>query len=107
MTVGPSDICAVEPGALALTTDHDPYHDSRAGGLPDGGPHMGAYAEAGYRTICQAPVARLPDRRDGARLLEAIGELIEIARAADIRAEVYHLKAAWQANWPLFPKRCP
>ncbi len=43
-------------------------------------------------------------RDEGARLLEAIGELIEIARAADIRAEVYHLKAAGQANWPLFPK---
>jgi N-acyl-D-amino-acid deacylase len=43
-------------------------------------------------------------RDEGARLLEAIGELIEIARAADIRAEIYHLKAAGRANWPLFPE---
>ena len=43
-------------------------------------------------------------RDEGARLLEAIGELIEIARAADIRAEIYHLKAAGRANWKLFPE---
>ena len=43
-------------------------------------------------------------RDEGARLLEAIGELIEIARAADIRAEIYHLKAAGRANWGLFPE---
>jgi N-acyl-D-amino-acid deacylase len=43
-------------------------------------------------------------RDEGARLLEAIGELIEVARAADIRAEIYHLKAAGRANWKLFPE---
>jgi N-acyl-D-amino-acid deacylase len=43
-------------------------------------------------------------RDEGARLLEAIGELVEIARAADIRAEIYHLKASGRANWPLFPE---
>ena len=43
-------------------------------------------------------------RDEGARLLEAIGELIEIARAAEIRAEIYHLKASGHANWPLFPE---
>jgi len=43
-------------------------------------------------------------RDEGVRLLEAIGELIEIARAADIRAEIYHLKAAGRANWKLFPE---
>jgi len=43
-------------------------------------------------------------RDEGARLLEAIGELIEIARAADIPAEIYHLKAAGRANWKLFPE---
>jgi N-acyl-D-amino-acid deacylase len=43
-------------------------------------------------------------RDEGARLLEAIGELIEIARAADIRAEIYHLKASGRANWHLFPE---
>jgi N-acyl-D-amino-acid deacylase len=43
-------------------------------------------------------------RDEGARLLEAIGELIEIARTADIRAEIYHLKASGRANWSLFPE---
>jgi N-acyl-D-amino-acid deacylase len=43
-------------------------------------------------------------RDEGARLLEAIGELIEIARTADIRAEIYHLKASGRANWHLFPQ---
>jgi len=43
-------------------------------------------------------------RDEGAHLLEAIGELIEIARTADIRAEIYHLKASGHANWPLFPE---
>ena len=43
-------------------------------------------------------------RDEGAHLLEAIGELIEIARTAEIRAEIYHLKASGHANWPLFPE---
>jgi N-acyl-D-amino-acid deacylase len=43
-------------------------------------------------------------RDEGAHLLGAIDELIEIARAADIRAEVYHLKSAGRANWGLFPE---
>ena len=43
-------------------------------------------------------------RDEGARLLEAIGELIEVARTADIRAEIYHLKASGRANWHLFPE---
>ncbi len=38
-------------------------------------------------------------RSEGNRLLEALDELFEIARRAGIRAEVYHLKAAGQANW--------
>ncbi len=39
-------------------------------------------------------------RSEGNRLLEALDELITIARAARIPAEVYHLKAANQSNWP-------
>jgi N-acyl-D-amino-acid deacylase len=39
-------------------------------------------------------------RSEGNRLLEAIDETIRIAREARIRAEIYHLKAAGQANWP-------
>jgi len=38
-------------------------------------------------------------RSEGNRLLESIDELIRISRDANIPAEVYHLKAAGQANW--------
>jgi N-acyl-D-amino-acid deacylase len=38
-------------------------------------------------------------RSEGNRLLEAVDELITIARSAGIPAEIYHLKAAGQANW--------
>jgi N-acyl-D-amino-acid deacylase len=41
-------------------------------------------------------------RSEGAKMLEAIDELLTIARAANIRAEIYHLKSSGQANWPLF-----
>ncbi|RMD91014.1 MAG: D-aminoacylase [Alphaproteobacteria bacterium] len=39
-------------------------------------------------------------RSEGDRLLEAIDELIEIARRAHVPAQIYHLKAAGEANWP-------
>jgi N-acyl-D-amino-acid deacylase len=39
-------------------------------------------------------------RSEGNRLVEAVGELIRISREAQIPAEIYHLKAAGQANWP-------
>jgi len=38
-------------------------------------------------------------RSEGNRLLEAVDELIRISREARIPAEIYHLKAAGQANW--------
>jgi N-acyl-D-amino-acid deacylase len=38
-------------------------------------------------------------RSEGNRLIEAVEELIRIAREARIPAEIYHLKAAGQANW--------
>lgn len=38
-------------------------------------------------------------RSEGARLLEAIDELIQIARTADVPAEIYHFKAAGKPNW--------
>ncbi len=41
-------------------------------------------------------------RSEGSKMLEAIDELLTIAREADIRAEIYHLKSSGQANWPLF-----
>ena len=39
-------------------------------------------------------------RSEGDRLLEALDELIAIARTSGVRAEVHHLKAAGRANWP-------
>jgi len=41
-------------------------------------------------------------RDEGAHMLEAIEELITIAREAGIRAEIYHLKSSGEQNWPLF-----
>jgi N-acyl-D-amino-acid deacylase len=41
-------------------------------------------------------------RDEGAHMLEAIEELITIAREADIRAEIYHLKSSGKPNWHLF-----
>ncbi|HRX82389.1 MAG TPA: hypothetical protein P5307_25155, partial [Pirellulaceae bacterium] len=38
-------------------------------------------------------------RSEGNKLLEAVDELIEIAREANIAAEIYHLKAAGKENW--------
>ena len=39
-------------------------------------------------------------RSEGNRLVEAVEELIRISREASIPAEIYHLKAAGQSNWP-------
>src|SRR5438128_819202 len=39
-------------------------------------------------------------RSEGSRLLEALDELIRISREANIPAEVYHIKAAGEKNWP-------
>lgn len=39
-------------------------------------------------------------RSEGSRLLEATDELLSIAHDAGMRAEIYHLKAAGQSNWP-------
>ena len=39
-------------------------------------------------------------RDEGKELLEAVDELITIARKASVRAEIYHLKASGKANWP-------
>ncbi len=38
-------------------------------------------------------------RSEGNALLESIDELLTIAREAGIRSEIYHLKAAGEANW--------
>ena len=39
-------------------------------------------------------------RSEGDRFLEALDELIRISREAGLPAEVYHLKAAGESNWP-------
>lgn len=39
-------------------------------------------------------------RSEGNRLLEAVDELLTIAKKAGIHAEIYHLKAAGSENWP-------
>ncbi|MGI9179843.1 MAG: N-acyl-D-amino-acid deacylase family protein [Longimicrobiaceae bacterium] len=39
-------------------------------------------------------------RSEGNRLLEAVEELITIARRANVPAQIYHLKAAGEQNWP-------
>jgi N-acyl-D-amino-acid deacylase len=41
-------------------------------------------------------------RDEGAQMIEAIDELLTIAREANIRAEIYHLKSSGQPNWHLF-----
>ena len=43
-------------------------------------------------------------RDEGAHMIAAIDELLTIAREADIRAEIYHLKSSGEPNWPLFDK---
>ncbi|HJS21013.1 MAG TPA: D-aminoacylase [Steroidobacteraceae bacterium] len=39
-------------------------------------------------------------RSEGQGFLEAIDETVRIARGSGIRAEIYHLKAAGEKNWP-------
>jgi N-acyl-D-amino-acid deacylase len=39
-------------------------------------------------------------RSEGNQLFEALDELFRIAREANIPAEIYHIKAAGQKNWP-------
>jgi N-acyl-D-amino-acid deacylase len=43
-------------------------------------------------------------RSEGNRLIESVEELIRIARQAGIPAEIYHLKAAGEANWSKMPR---
>jgi N-acyl-D-amino-acid deacylase len=43
-------------------------------------------------------------RSEGNRLVEAVEELIRVSREARIPAEIYHLKAAGEANWSKMPR---
>ena len=38
-------------------------------------------------------------RSEGNRLLEAVDEILTVARASGVRSEIYHLKAAGKSNW--------
>ena len=41
-------------------------------------------------------------RNEGTRLLEAVDELVDIARRSGAAAEIWHFKASGPANWPKF-----
>ncbi|MFM9105199.1 MAG: N-acyl-D-amino-acid deacylase family protein, partial [Chloroflexota bacterium] len=43
-------------------------------------------------------------RSEETRILEALGETIEIARRTGVATEIYHLKAAGRGNWGLMPE---
>jgi N-acyl-D-amino-acid deacylase len=43
-------------------------------------------------------------RSEGNALRQAIDEVVDIAKRANIRAEIYHIKAAGQSNWPKLPE---
>lgn len=43
-------------------------------------------------------------RSEGDHFLDAVDELIEIGRRAELHAEIYHLKAAGHQNWPKMEK---
>ena len=43
-------------------------------------------------------------RDEGAHMIEAVDEVLTIARDANIRAEIYHIKSSGKANWHLFDK---
>ena len=76
---------------------------------------MGVGASLIYAPACYAPTEELVGlarvagqygglyiahlRSEGASFLEALDEHLRIAREADVRAEVYHLKAAGRSHW--------
>jgi N-acyl-D-aspartate/D-glutamate deacylase len=65
----------------------------------------GTFASTGELVaLCQAAAERggmyiSHLRNEGDRLVEAVNELIEIARRARVPAEIYHLKEAGRSNW--------
>jgi len=65
----------------------------------------GTYAETDELVAISSEAARCGGayiahmRSEGDRLLEAVDETIDIARRAQIPAEIYHLKAAGKSNW--------
>jgi N-acyl-D-aspartate/D-glutamate deacylase len=43
-------------------------------------------------------------RNESSKVLDAIGESLEIGRRANIPVHIYHLKAAGEENWPLMQR---
>ncbi len=83
---------AMEEGALGVTTAliYNPFTYAKT-------PELIALAQESGR--CGGMyIAHM--RSEGDRLLEAVGETIEIAKASGAPAEIYHLKVAGQSNWP-------
>lgn len=66
----------------------------------------GAYAKTPELTALAAAAAPYGGmyishlRSEGNQLLQAVDELLTIARDAKVPAEIYHFKAAGKANWP-------
>lgn len=81
---------ATEGGALGVgsSLNYEPAFCATTGELTALASAAGEY---GGRCISHV-------RSEGNRLLEALGELIRISREADVRAEVYHLKASGERN---------
>jgi N-acyl-D-amino-acid deacylase len=70
----------------------------------------GSFAEADELTALAAVAAEYDGmyishiRGEGAHLVDAVEELIDVARDTGVRAEIYHFKASGRANWPLFDR---
>jgi N-acyl-D-amino-acid deacylase len=82
---------AMEEGALGVTTAliYSPYSYAKT-------PELITLAQESAR--CGGMyIAHI--RSEGDQLVEAVQETIDIARASDAPAEIYHLKAAGKGNW--------
>lgn len=98
------------PTAAELARMQDLVRDAmREGALGVGSALIyapGAYAKTEELTALARAAGELGGgyvshlRSESDRLLEALDELIGIARDAGVHGEVHHLKAAGQANWP-------
>ncbi len=70
----------------------------------------GCFSDAGEVSALAAVVARRGGvyashmRSEGTRLLEALDEVLGVARATGVRAQVSHLKASGRANWDKLPR---
>lgn len=82
---------AMEEGALGITTALI-YNPSTYAKTPELIALASESARCGGMYIAHI-------RSEGDRLMEAVGETIDIARASGAPAEIYHLKQGGQSNW--------